>query len=476
MDYAFEAEELETTEVTSCYLEGTLALETKVSSFTQQHRVSTRNLEKNTGGSIVFDNDLEGHVNRITFKQSCMLEKSTCTEEVVDLFRKYVKVPDIKRKSRLGNLFSLPKFENLSLEPDGQTLHVTESEPSMGIEGIEKGTQKSNQKSALNELWLGMLGNFSHPDINLLRFLRARKWSLDEAFKMFVECLYWRWSKDVLSLMRLGESSIPLHLMKSGKTFFHGTDKSGHSLIFVLSKMHDRRSQSEEESENFTIYHMELGRRMLGEGMEKTTIVFDLKDAGYNSLDISSIRHMITCFQSNYPESLYRCYVLNAPWLFWALWKLVSPLLDPVVAAKITFVKRVEDLLNYVDEANIPSAVLSKARPLDNGLVVVTPIFCKSIEKTDIDENHWNEALLASLDVLKKKTLNIASILKDCSEEDFEDKVGGLISQRKITQEEYKKYASGSLLASYAENVYERHGILDHSDPTYLNWNRRLYR
>lgn len=107
MDYAFEAEELETTEVTSCYLEGTLALETKVSSFTQQHRVSTRNLEKNTGGSIVFDNDLEGHVNRITFKQSCMLyrfwemifsfserlEKSTCTEEVVDLFRKYVKVP-----------------------------------------------------------------------------------------------------------------------------------------------------------------------------------------------------------------------------------------------------------------------------------------------------------------------------------------------------------------------------------------------
>ena len=229
---------------------------------------------------------------------------------------------------------------------------------------------------------------------------------------------------------------------------------------------------------------MELARRLLGKGMERSTIIFDLNDAGYSSLDISSIKHMISCFQNNYPESLHRCYVLNAPWIFWALWKLISPLLDPVVAAKITFVKRTEDLLTYIDEANIPSTVLSKVKTKEeNALASFSSTRINDVDKGQkpsgeqmVHEYYLDdEALAASLALLKEKTLNISSILKSCSERDFEGQLGELISQRRILVDEYKRYASGSLLRSYAKNVYEKFGILDHDDYEYLSWKKTLH-
>lgn len=140
-----------------------------------------------------------------------------------------------KKTRKLESTLSLPSFVDFfknTSEYLSENLQSVVSEPiiSMSSCGDEiKG--QSSYKSAFDELWIGMLGNFSEPDVTLLRFLRARKWNLDESFNMFVECLHWRWKNDILSLMRIGESSIPSHLLLSGKTFFHGTDKSGHLLM-----------------------------------------------------------------------------------------------------------------------------------------------------------------------------------------------------------------------------------------------------
>ena len=142
---------------------------------------------------------------------------------------------NIGKKKRSSSTLSLPTFENLFVSEleEGKGMSATESVPSLGImENTEKTVATSRHHiSVLEELWLGMLGNFAESDVSLLRFLRARKWSLDEAFKMFIECLHWRWSKEVLSLMRRGETSMPSHLLASGKAFFHGTDKSGHLMM-----------------------------------------------------------------------------------------------------------------------------------------------------------------------------------------------------------------------------------------------------
>ncbi len=76
---------------------------------------------------------------------------------------------------------------------------------------------------------------------------------------------------------------------------------------------------------------------------------------------------MISCLEAYYPESLGCCLILNAPMLFngkvlssfppfykWYLgiWKMVKPLLDPVVAAKVHFISTA-DLLKFIPVSHL---------------------------------------------------------------------------------------------------------------------------
>jgi hypothetical protein len=44
----------------------------------------------------------------------------------------------------------------------------------------------------------------------------------------------------------------------------------------------------------------------------------------------------VVCLQYYYPDTLYRLFVVNAPFLFRALWAILSPMVDPVTKAKAT--------------------------------------------------------------------------------------------------------------------------------------------
>ena|ERR1051325_11985534 len=57
---------------------------------------------------------------------------------------------------------------------------------------------------------------------------------------------------------------------------------------------------------------------------------------------------MIQCFEAYYPESLGILLIHKAPWVFPQVWKIISPLLDPVVASKIHFTKTEQDLMDFI--------------------------------------------------------------------------------------------------------------------------------
>jgi hypothetical protein len=72
---------------------------------------------------------------------------------------------------------------------------------------------------------------------------------------------------------------------------------SGTKLIIstIVVKFHDKYAQTNEESQKFTIYQMELTRKFLSEGMETVTVIFDLSNFSiqrmvhYNSKLIKNI-------------------------------------------------------------------------------------------------------------------------------------------------------------------------------------------
>ncbi len=61
---------------------------------------------------------------------------------------------------------------------------------------------------------------------------------------------------------------------------------------------------------------------------------------------------MISCLEAYYPESLGVCLVLNAPMIFSGIWKVVKPLLDPVVAAKVVFTSY-DKMHEYIPKDNL---------------------------------------------------------------------------------------------------------------------------
>lgn len=84
----------------------------------------------------------------------------------------------------------------------------------------------------------------------------------------------------------------------------------------------------------------------------------DLKSIPFllsNSL-LRSLKRIIDIDQDYYPETLKNILVINAPIYFTAIWAIVKPWLDPIVANKVqvsgsNFLSK---LLNYMDIDQIP--------------------------------------------------------------------------------------------------------------------------
>lgn len=74
------------------------------------------------------------------------------------------------------------------------------------------------------------------------------------------------------------------------------------------------------------------------------------------------MQFMIQCFQNYYPESLGKCLVVNPPWIFSGFYRMIRPLLDPVVAAKVEMISPGPEMFKFVEPDNLlePFGGLSK--------------------------------------------------------------------------------------------------------------------
>lgn len=121
-----------------------------------------------------------------------------------------------------------------------------------------------------------------HPDGLLLRFLRARKWHVQNALIMMVATMHWRLQEmhvddDVIKKGEGGaledsqstnaavkkEGLDFLAQERLGKSFIHGTDRDGRPMCFVRVRLHKQGQQSETSLERYTVFIIETARLML---------------------------------------------------------------------------------------------------------------------------------------------------------------------------------------------------------------------
>lgn len=60
----------------------------------------------------------------------------------------------------------------------------------------------------------------------------------------------------------------------------------------------------------------------------------------FANLDSKALQAVFEILQQHFPECLSELWFLNAPFIFWGLWKIVSPFINPATKEKIVFVNK----------------------------------------------------------------------------------------------------------------------------------------
>lgn len=132
-----------------------------------------------------------------------------------------------------------------------------------------------------------------NPDGLLLRFLRARKWDVQNALIMMVATMHWRLQEmhvdnDIMikgeggaleetkssnaSVKKEGEDFLAQERL--GKSFLRGTDKEGRPICFVRSRLHRKGEQSEQSLERYTVFVIETCRLVLAPPVDTAVSLF----------------------------------------------------------------------------------------------------------------------------------------------------------------------------------------------------------
>ncbi|KAJ5107389.1 hypothetical protein N7456_004064 [Penicillium angulare] len=216
-----------------------------------------------------------------------------------------------------------------------------------------------------------------HPDSLLLRFLRARKWDVGKAFTMMITNILWRKQMEVdddilpkgelyafrqsrdhgLTTKERKEGQDFIEQLKTGKSFLHGFDREGRPVNYVRVRIHKPGAQTEEALERYIVHVIESTRLVVVPPIENGTIVFDMTGFGLSNMEYQPVKFILKCFEANYPESLGRLLIHNAPWVFSGIWKLIHGWMDPVVASKVHFTRSVNDLDKFIPRDQIPKEI-----------------------------------------------------------------------------------------------------------------------
>ncbi|GKV44570.1 hypothetical protein SLEP1_g51738 [Rubroshorea leprosula] len=185
-----------------------------------------------------------------------------------------------------------------------------------------------------------------YPTETLIRFLKARDWNVQKAHKMLVECLQWRIQNDIDNI--LAKPIIPTDLYRAVRDSqlvgLSGYSKEGLPIIAFGVGL----STYDKASVNYYVQsHIQMNEyrdrvvfpaatKKYGKYIGTCLKVLDMTGLKLSALNQINLMTVITTIDDlNYPEKTNTYYIVNAPYVFSACWKVVRPLLQERTKKKI---------------------------------------------------------------------------------------------------------------------------------------------
>jgi len=163
--------------------------------------------------------------------------------------------------------------------------------------------------------------------------------------------------------------------LPSGVWRWAGHSKSGMPVLHVdCENWKPSDYYGVDEYIRYIAYLLEGAVARMGEGVERIIIIYWIPGLNMEMMKPRAsecAKVLMKTVQDQYPERLGAAFTCNAPALFAAMWRMVSPWIDPVTKAKFQIVPKgqaEEALLKYIDADVLPSALGGKhdAYPLPN--------------------------------------------------------------------------------------------------------------
>ncbi|KAI8620307.1 CRAL-TRIO domain-containing protein [Chytriomyces sp. MP71] len=167
----------------------------------------------------------------------------------------------------------------------------------------------------------------------LVRYLKASKFDVIKATGMICKTLNWR---RAFKPSEITPEDVEAEAV-DGKAFFSGYDLEGRPVLHIGS---NQVSSDADRYLRFIVFLLESGTRMMPKGQCQLTLVLDCENVGLFSLN-SPVIYMqaLEILSSHYPEALGRVFVVNSNWILLNLFRIVSPLMDPVTLEKVRFIE-----------------------------------------------------------------------------------------------------------------------------------------
>lgn len=190
----------------------------------------------------------------------------------------------------------------------------------------------------------------NYGDPTLVRFLIARSMDPNKAAKMFVSWQKWRAS--FVPLGFIPDSQV-IDQLETKKIYLQGLSKDGYPVLIIKASKH-YPAKDQPQFKKFVVHLLDKviasGIKGIEVGNEKMIGVIDLNQLSYKNVDARGLITGFQFLQAYYPERLAKLYMLNMPWFFVSVWKMVSRFLEKATLEKVVIVGNEEEKNQFIRE------------------------------------------------------------------------------------------------------------------------------
>ncbi|KAG1774794.1 CRAL-TRIO domain-containing protein [Suillus placidus] len=243
----------------------------------------------------------------------------------------------------------------------------------MSLTPEEKETLEVFRKQVFDEEIIRDGDSVGTDDATLLRFLRARKFSLNESKKMLQNCQQWRKTVGGDGIDALYDKLDPYdypereEIFKSWSMYFHKASRPVNIQFFGGLNLPElyKHVTPEKHWEAIVVNADSLTREVLpaasraaGKRIHQSIVIVDLKGFGLSQFwQVKSLAQAsFQISQDYFPDTMGQLLIINAPSSFTFIWGIIKPWLAKETVEKVDILgsNYREVLLDVVDAENLP--------------------------------------------------------------------------------------------------------------------------